>query len=83
MATGGTGDVLTGMLAGLTAQFHATEFVTTQWEKILGLAVYLHGLSGDAAAAKVGEAPLVASDLIEAFPQVWAEFLTEWERVRV
>ena len=70
MATGGTGDVLTGMLAGLTA-----EFGTEHWERVLGLGVYLHGLAGDLAAARVGEAPLVASDLIEALPAAFAQLL--------
>ena len=72
MATGGTGDVLTGMLAGLTA-----EFGTGRWERVLGLGVYLHGLSGDLAAARVGEAPLVASDLIESLPAAFAQLLAE------
>jgi len=73
MATGGTGDVLTGMLAGLTA-----EFGTQNWERVLGLGVYLHGLAGDVAAARVGEAPLVASDVIEALPEAYARLLAEW-----
>ncbi len=47
MATGGTGDVLTGMLAGLTA-----EFGTKDWDRVLGLGVYLHGLAGDVAAER-------------------------------
>ena len=50
MAKGGTGDVLTGMLAGLTA-----EFGTQQWERVLALGVYLHGLAGDLAAERIGE----------------------------
>jgi hydroxyethylthiazole kinase-like uncharacterized protein yjeF len=73
MATGGTGDVLTGMLAGLTA-----EFGTKNWERVLGLGVYLHGLAGDVAAERVGEAPLVASDLIEALPEAYSQLLAEW-----
>jgi ADP-dependent NAD(P)H-hydrate dehydratase / NAD(P)H-hydrate epimerase len=72
MATGGTGDVLTGMLAGLTA-----EFGTAHWEQVLGLGIYLHGLAGDLAAARVGEAPLVASELIEALPAAFAQLLAE------
>lgn len=76
MATGGTGDVLTGMLSGLTA-----EFGTKNWEHVLGLGVYLHGLAGDVAAARVGEAPLVASDLIEALPEAYARVLAEWHDV--
>ncbi len=74
MATGGTGDVLAGMLAGLTA-----EFGTKDWERVLGLGVYLHGLAGDVAAEYVGQAPLVASDVIEALPEAWARFLDEWD----
>ena len=72
MATGGTGDVLTGMLAGLTA-----EFGTEHWESVLGLGIYLHGLAGDLAAARVGESPLVASDLIEALPAAFAQLLAD------
>jgi ADP-dependent NAD(P)H-hydrate dehydratase / NAD(P)H-hydrate epimerase len=74
MATGGTGDVLTGMLAGLAA-----EFGTKDWERVLGLGVYLHGLAGDVAAEYVGQAPLVASDVIEALPEAWARLLDEWD----
>jgi hydroxyethylthiazole kinase-like uncharacterized protein yjeF len=77
MATGGTGDVLTGILAGLTAQFG-----TTDWPRVLGLGIYLHGLAGDIAASRVGEAPLIASDLIEAIPEAYARVLAEWERGR-
>ncbi len=75
MATGGTGDVLTGMLAGLTAQFGVA-----RWETVLGLGVYLHGLAGDLAAAEVGEASLVASDVVGAIPLAFAQLLTELDR---
>lgn len=78
MATGGTGDVLTGLLAGLTA-----EFGTESWERILGAGIYLHGLAGDLAARRVGEAPLVASDLVEALPQAFARLLREWDLAQV
>ena len=73
MATGGTGDVLTGILAGLTAQFGIDD-----WARVLGLGIYLHGLAGDIAASRVGEAPLIASDLIEAIPEAYARILAEW-----
>lgn len=57
MATGGSGDVLTGMICGLLAQkvepLDATVF-----------GVYLHGLAGDAAAAAFGEHAMLAGDLI-------------------
>src|SRR5713226_4662022 len=77
MATGGTGDVLTGILAGLTAQFGAEG-----WPCVLGLGIYLHGLAGDIAESRVGQAPLIASDLIDALPEAYAQVLAEWERGR-
>jgi hydroxyethylthiazole kinase-like uncharacterized protein yjeF len=69
MATGGTGDILTGMLAGLTAQFG-----TSDWLRVLAFGVYLHGLAGDVAYANIGEAPLMASDLIHAIPRAYQYF---------
>jgi ADP-dependent NAD(P)H-hydrate dehydratase / NAD(P)H-hydrate epimerase len=57
MATGGSGDVLTGIVAGLLAQgYNATEAC------ILG--VYIHGLSGDLAAKEIGYEALIAGDII-------------------
>jgi len=75
MATGGTGDALTGILAGLTAQFGVED-----WARVLSLGVYLHGLAGDIAASRVGQAPLIASDLIDAIPEAYARVLAEWAR---
>ena len=75
MATAGTGDALTGILAGLTAQFG-----TDDWLRIVGLGVYLHGLAGDIAAARVGEIPLVAGDLLEALPEAFRQLLAERDR---
>jgi hydroxyethylthiazole kinase-like uncharacterized protein yjeF len=69
MATAGTGDVLTGMLSGLTAQYG-----TTDWQRLLAFGVYLHGLSGDLAYADSLEAPLMASDLIRAIPRAYQSF---------
>jgi len=57
MATGGSGDVLTGILLGLLAQSYPPGQAA-----ILG--VYLHGLAGDLAAATHGQESLVAGDLI-------------------
>jgi NAD(P)H-hydrate epimerase len=74
MATGGTGDVLTGILAGLTAQFGVDD-----WSRVLSFGVYMHGLAGDIAASRVGEAPLIASDLIDAIPETYARILKERE----
>jgi ADP-dependent NAD(P)H-hydrate dehydratase / NAD(P)H-hydrate epimerase len=70
MATGGTGDVLTGILAGLTAWFGAAH-----WETVLGLGVYLHGLAGDLAAERLGEASLIATDLVQALPQAFCQLI--------
>ncbi len=72
MATGGTGDALTGILAGLTAQFGVED-----WARVLSFGVYLHGLAGDIAAARVGEAPLIASDLIDAIPEAYARVIAQ------
>ncbi len=71
MATAGTGDVLTGMLAGLTAQFG-----TGDWARILSLGVYLHGLAGDLAAADMGEHSLIASDLVRHLPAAFRRLTT-------
>ena len=57
MATGGSGDVLTGMLAGWLAQGLGVTAACL-------LAVYLHGAAGDRAAAETGEAAMMAGDLL-------------------
>lgn len=57
MATGGSGDVLTGMIAS----FLGREFDPVESAR---LAVYLHGLSGDLAIEDIGEESLIARDLI-------------------
>jgi NAD(P)H-hydrate epimerase len=66
MATGGTGDILTGMITGILAQPHLGTFIER-----LSLAVYLHGLAGDLAAEEVGEESLVATDLLRFLPKAW------------
>jgi NAD(P)H-hydrate epimerase len=57
MATGGTGDVLTGVIAGWFGQLLDAEGAAR-------LGVYLHGHAGDLAMADVGETALTASDLL-------------------
>jgi ADP-dependent NAD(P)H-hydrate dehydratase / NAD(P)H-hydrate epimerase len=57
MATAGTGDVLTGMIAAWSAQLLDAEVACK-------LAVYLHGLAGDLAEADEGEVAMIAGDLI-------------------
>lgn len=61
MASGGTGDVLTGMIGGLICQ----GFDILQ---SLQMAVYLHGLAGDEMAQELGEKSLIARDIIEKIP---------------
>jgi ADP-dependent NAD(P)H-hydrate dehydratase / NAD(P)H-hydrate epimerase len=65
MATGGTGDILTGMTAGLIAQ-NAKDIP----QAVIG-AVYLHGLAGDRACKWLGERSLVATDLIQYLPRAF------------
>ncbi|MCG3205409.1 MAG: Bifunctional NAD(P)H-hydrate repair enzyme Nnr [Elusimicrobia bacterium] len=71
MASGGMGDVLTGMLAALWAPGDLTA------EKAAAMGVYLHGLAGDLALKKKSERSLLASDLIssipKAFEKVWRD----------
>lgn len=64
MATAGSGDVLTGMLTGLLAQFYTQEQVAL-------LGVYLHGLAGDLAASQLSEEAMIASDIIDYLPEAF------------
>ena len=62
MATGGTGDILTGLIAGFLAQF------PREPEEAIAAAVYLHGFSGELGAAELGEKCLIATDLLRYLP---------------
>ena len=62
MATGGTGDILTGMMAGLLAQ-HGERAA-----EAIAAAVHLHGLAGELCAAELGEQALIATDLLKYLP---------------
>jgi NAD(P)H-hydrate epimerase len=64
MATGGTGDVLTGMVSSFMAQG-----MNPADGAILGM--YMHGLAGDIAAGKKGEYSLIASDIIDSLPEAF------------
>ncbi len=66
MATGGSGDVLAGLMGGLLAQ-HMEPFAAAK------LAVFLHGLSGDAMAEEKGLYSLMASDLIRGVARITAQ----------
>ena len=62
MATGGMGDVLTGIIAGLMAQGIPSE-------KAAVLGVYIHGLAGDFAAEALGMHGLIATDVLKTVPR--------------
>ena len=64
MATGGSGDVLTGIILALLAQGY-------QPENAARLGIYVHGLAGDIACRRMGEISLTASDIIDALPEAW------------
>jgi hydroxyethylthiazole kinase-like uncharacterized protein yjeF len=72
MATGGTGDVLTGMVASLLAQTLCRSLAVTPTEAVAA-AVFLHGLAGDIASWEKGETALVAGDLLEHLPRAILE----------
>jgi ADP-dependent NAD(P)H-hydrate dehydratase / NAD(P)H-hydrate epimerase len=65
MSTGGTGDILTGMVAGLVAQ-HPQDVLSA----VLA-AVHLHGLAGDVMRETVGEHSMVATDLLRGLPEAF------------
>lgn len=69
MASAGMGDVLTGMIVGLLAQG------LSPWNAARA-GVYLHGLAGDLGAEKLGQAGLIASDLIECIPHAITQTLS-------
>jgi NAD(P)H-hydrate epimerase len=64
MATGGSGDILAGMIGGLLAQFPSADPAL-----VLCGAVYLHGLAGELAAAEFGEQAMLATDILKFLPQ--------------
>ena len=71
MATGGSGDVLTGVIAALVAQ-HLPPFEAA----VLG--AWAHGRAGDLAAATLGQTGLTAADLPEYLPEVFRDLEARW-----
>jgi NAD(P)H-hydrate epimerase len=69
MASGGMGDVLTGMIAGFISQGYDVALATK-------LAVFLHGMSGDVLAAERGPVGFIADDLIGEIPRLIKALLT-------
>ena len=68
MASGGSGDVLLGMIAGFLAQFPGREP-----GEVVAAAVYLHGLAGERAAADLSEQAMLASDILAYLPDAIRE----------
>lgn len=64
MATAGSGDVLTGIITGLLAQYY-----TPEQAALLG--VYIHGLAGDIASQRLSEEGMIASDIIAYLPEAF------------
>jgi hydroxyethylthiazole kinase-like uncharacterized protein yjeF len=67
MATGGTGDILTGMVAGLVAQH------PKNWRRAVVAAVWLHGRCGELGGREWGEEAMLATDLLEFLPEAMDE----------
>jgi ADP-dependent NAD(P)H-hydrate dehydratase / NAD(P)H-hydrate epimerase len=65
MSTGGTGDILTGMVAGMIAQNTKHAFLAAS------AAVHLHGLAGDVMRETLGEHSLIATDLLIGLPEAF------------
>jgi hydroxyethylthiazole kinase-like uncharacterized protein yjeF len=76
LAKGGTGDVLTGLLAALTAQFK-----TGEWLRVLALGVYLHGLAGDIGVTRMDVSGLIADDVISLVPEARLKLLQELRKI--
>src|SRR5690606_7887115 len=64
MATGGSGDVLSGIITSLLAQRYAPADAAL-------LGVYLHGLAGDLAAMSIHEKSIIATDIIDHLSGAW------------
>jgi NAD(P)H-hydrate epimerase len=75
LAKGGSGDVLTGVLAALTGQFK-----TDNWVKVLALGVYLHGLAAEVAAEGTDLSGLLAGDVVSAIPEARRRVVLELQR---
>jgi hydroxyethylthiazole kinase-like uncharacterized protein yjeF len=75
LAKGGSGDVLTGLLAALTAQWG-----TQDWWRVLALGVYLHGLAAEVATETSDASGLLAGEVANAVPQARRRLIRELQR---
>lgn len=67
MASGGSGDVLAGMIGAFLAQ-------SWNCRDAAAYGVFIHGLAGDAARDKMGTHPMTASDIIESLKDIWRDY---------
>ena len=73
MATAGSGDVLTGIIAGMYAALHF------DFETAAQMGVFMHGLAGDIAADELGEEGLIAGDILNSIPAAIQFYRENWE----
>ena len=69
MATAGSGDVLSGVLAGIGCMY-LQEKEVVDLARVAALGVMLHGMAGDLAAEKIGEHGMKASDIARAVSEI-------------
>ena len=75
LAKGGSGDVLTGLLAGLIAQFGADDLV-----RVVALGVYLHGRAADLLSEQADASGILAGEVAQAIPFARQKLLEELQR---
>jgi hydroxyethylthiazole kinase-like uncharacterized protein yjeF len=75
LAKGGSGDVLTGLLAAVTAQFG-----TEEWLRVLALGVYLHGSAADSRGCAPDPSGMLAQEIAKALPSARASLVRELQR---
>jgi hydroxyethylthiazole kinase-like uncharacterized protein yjeF len=75
LAKGGSGDVLTGLLAALTSQFG-----TQDWHRVLTLGVYLHGVAAQLSARTPELSGVLAQDVVQNIPSARGRLIRELQR---
>jgi hydroxyethylthiazole kinase-like uncharacterized protein yjeF len=75
LAKGGSGDVLTGLLAALTAQFG-----TQDWHRVLTLGVYLHGIAAENSAQTPELSGVLSQEVVQGIPSARGKLIRELQR---